>query len=71
MMYLEYDWTFNVYRPRFGKTFTDIRGMRSYESLEQARNELELCGLALGNKTDSRTWKIVRANSPKQQYYVA
>lgn len=57
-MFLEYDWTFGVYRPRFGHVFTDIRGMRSFESLTEARQVLRGCGLALGRKTDSRTWKI-------------
>ena len=27
-MYLEYDWTFDVYRPRFGKTFIDLSAER-------------------------------------------
>jgi hypothetical protein len=57
-MFLEYDWTFNVYRPRFGAAFTDIRGWRSFESLREARDVLSSCGLRLGRKTDSRTWAI-------------
>jgi rubredoxin len=57
-MFLEYDWTFNVYRPRLGDTFTDVRGERSWESLADAKWALKLCGLKLGRKTDSRTWAI-------------
>jgi hypothetical protein len=59
-MFLEYDWAFNVYRPRFGDTFIDVRGERSWESLNAAKSALNLCGLKLGRKTDSRTWEIVR-----------
>jgi hypothetical protein len=57
-MFLEYDWTFNVYRPRLGDTFTDVRSERSWESLAAAKWALKLCGLKLGRKTDSRTWAI-------------
>ena len=60
-MYLEYDWTFDVYRPRFGDRFTDIRGVTFYDTLKQAREHLAACRLALGRKTDTRTWKIVSA----------
>ena len=58
-MYLEYDWTFNVYRPRFGASFTDVRGERSWESMSAAKWALKLCGLKVGRKTDSRTWEII------------
>lgn len=61
-MYLEYDWTFGVYRPRFGQTFTDIRGERSFSSLADAKYALAVCKLALGKKTDSRTWEIKSAD---------
>ena len=57
-MFLEYDWTFNVYRPRLGDTFIAWRGQRSFESLEHAREALALSGCRLGKKTDSRTWRI-------------
>jgi hypothetical protein len=57
-MYLEYDWTFGVYRPRFGDTFTGIRGVTFYETLAAARKHLESIGLHLAEKTDSRTWRI-------------
>ena len=58
-MYLEFDWTFNVYRPRFGDTFIDVRGVRSWESLKDAKWDLAVCKLKLGKKTDSRTWEII------------
>jgi len=57
-MFLEYDWTFNVYRPRFGSTFTDVRGWRSFDSWQQAKDVLSQCGLKIGRKTDTRTWAI-------------
>lgn len=58
-MYLEYDWAFGVYRPRFGDTFTGIRGVTFYESLPAAKKHLAQCGLSLGRKTDTRTWQII------------
>ena len=58
-MYLEYDWAFNVYRPRFGHVFTDVRGARSFESFAEAKACLAHANLAIGRKTDSRTWEIV------------
>lgn len=61
-MYLEYDWTFNVYRPRLGSVFTSIAGQLSFESLCEAKQVLAWRGLKLGNKTDSRTWSIELAN---------
>jgi hypothetical protein len=60
-MFLEFNWTANVYQPRFGYTFTDVRGWRSFDSLEEARYVLSTCGMRLGRKTDSRTWEIVSA----------
>lgn len=60
-MYLEYDWTFGLYRPRFGDHFTGIRGVTFYSTLKEAREHLWQCGLALGRKTDSRTWQITEA----------
>jgi hypothetical protein len=54
-MFLEYDWCFDVYRPRFGDVFTSVNGWRSFASLAVARYELGLVGL----KVDSRTWRIV------------
>lgn len=58
-MYLEYDWTFDCYRPRLGEVFTSVNGWRSFESLDDAKWNLAVCKLALGKKTDSRTWQIV------------
>jgi hypothetical protein len=58
-VFLEYDWTFGCYRPRFGQTFTGIRGVTFFNSLKEARSFLAGCGLALGRKTDSRTWQII------------
>jgi hypothetical protein len=57
-MYLEYDWTFNVYRPRFGDVFIAVNGLRSYETMADAKAELAIAKLKVGKKTDSRTWKI-------------
>lgn len=59
MMYLEHDWTFNVYRVRFGSTFIDWRGYRSFASRKEAHYILALTGNHIGRKTDSRTWEIV------------
>jgi hypothetical protein len=58
-MYLEYNWTANVYQPRFGDSFIAVNGLRSYENLETAKFELAIVKLALGRKTDTRTWEIV------------
>jgi hypothetical protein len=57
-MFLEFNWTANVYQFRFGSVFTDVRGYRSAESLDEARSILSMAGLKLGKKTDSRTWAI-------------
>jgi hypothetical protein len=58
-MFLEFDWMVGVYKPRFGTTFTDVDGHRSFECLEDARYALATCNLMLGRKTDSRTWEII------------
>ena len=63
-MYLEYDWTFNVYRPRFGSSFTDVRGWRSFESMDDAKWVLATVGLKVGKKTDTRTWRIDFVGDP-------
>jgi hypothetical protein len=60
-MFLEYDWSFGVFRPRFGAVFTAIDGWRSFPDMETARYVLKGRGLKLGGKTDSRTWAIVAA----------
>ena len=58
MLYLEFNWTADAYQPRFGSSFTDIRGERSFSTLAAAKSALEAIGLCLGAKTDSRTWRI-------------
>ena len=57
-MFLEFDWTFSVYRARFGRVWTDIRGQRSFPTLQDAKAALDASGLRLGRKTDTRTWEI-------------
>jgi len=57
-MYLEYNWTANVYQPRFGDTFIDIDGWRSFATLDEARFVLASRKLKLGRKTDTCTWAI-------------
>lgn len=57
-MFIEYDWTFNVYRPRFGDTFIAFRGERSWTSLQDARDALQMAGMKLGEKTDTHTWSV-------------
>jgi len=61
MLFLEFNWTADAYQPRFGSTFTDIRGERSYATLGAAKDALAAIGLCLGAKTDSRTWRIEAA----------
>jgi hypothetical protein len=61
-MFVEYDWTFNVYRFRFGAdVFTDFRGFRSADSLADIKAILALGSCKLGKKTDDRTWAVVVA----------
>lgn len=60
-MFVEYDWSFNVYRFRFGQVFTDILGYRYADSMADAKLILAQAKLKLGRKTDSRTWEIVAA----------
>lgn len=62
-MYLEYEPMTNTFRPRFGDRFIDVRGVRSYYTMAEAREQLKACGLKVGRKTDSRTWKIVTDDS--------
>ena len=57
-MFLEYDWTFNCFRPRFGNTFIAVRGERSWPSMAEAKAALADAKLKVGHKTDSRTWAI-------------
>jgi hypothetical protein len=60
-MYLEFNWTANVYQFRFGHSFIDVRGFRSAESIDEAKYILGLAKLKVGKKTASRTWEIVEA----------
>lgn len=62
MCYIEYDWSFNVYRFRWMDTFTDCRGIRSLCTLADWRDYLPVCGFKLGRKTDSRTWLVEAVN---------
>ncbi len=57
-MFMEYDWTFDCYRFRFGDSFTDVLGWRYAETKEDAKAMLASAKLKLGRKTDTRTWKI-------------
>jgi hypothetical protein len=57
-MFLEFNWTANVYIFRFGDVPTSVLGYRSAESLDEARWILSTAKLKLGKKTDSRTWAI-------------
>jgi hypothetical protein len=59
-VYLEYDWTYGVWRPRVGDVFISVNGFHSYESREHAKAELNKAGLRVGRRTDTRTWKIER-----------
>jgi hypothetical protein len=58
-MYLEYDWTSMVFRLRLGEVWTDLDGVRSFDSLQEVRAALGRKGLKLGRKTDTRTWEVV------------
>jgi hypothetical protein len=60
-MYVEFNWTANVYQFRFGHTFTSVGGFHSAEDLEGVRWILSTCKLKLGKKTDTRTWEILAA----------
>ncbi len=61
-MYVEFDWTFNVDRPRLGDVFAGVNRWRSFEDMTTAKAELALVGLRVGKKTDRRAWKIERAH---------
>jgi len=58
MLYLEYNWTADCYMPRFGASFTDIRGQRSFATLAAAKGALDAIGLCLGARPHSRVWRI-------------
>lgn len=62
-MHIEYDWMTSTYKPRFGDTFIDIDGQRSFDSLDDVKAALSRRGLRLGRKTDTRTWAIELAET--------
>lgn len=59
MLFIEYDWTFGVYRFRIGQNFTDFRGVRYFETLKEWRAFLAEAHCRVGKKTDSRTWEVI------------
>lgn len=59
--FIEFNWTANVYQFRIGTTFTDFRGVRSWETITDVRADLSAAGLRLGDKTDSMTWPVISA----------
>ena len=63
MLFLEYDWSFDVFRFRFGDSFIAFGrwAERSFPSLKEAKLAARECGLAIGRKTDSRTWRVIAA----------
>ncbi len=58
-MFLEFNWTANVWQPRLGDVFTAVNGWRSFPDLATADFELAIVGLRRGRKTDSRTYELV------------
>lgn len=46
-MFIEYNWTAACWQFRIGRTFTDFRGVRSWGSLEAAREFIEAAGCKL------------------------
>lgn len=61
LCFVEFNWTANVYQFRIGKSFTDFRGTRSWETIADVRADLAAAGLRLGDKTDSLTWPVIPA----------
>jgi hypothetical protein len=57
-MFLEYDWTSDLYRSRGLDEFSSIVGLRTFATLADARRELNLVGLRLVRRLDLRTWQI-------------
>jgi hypothetical protein len=62
-MFLEFDWCSSVFRPRVGRTFIDVRGERSWPTMQAAKDALTAAGLVLGKRTDSRSWAIDLAST--------
>lgn len=63
MTYLEYDWTYDVYRFRFGDRFTSFQGWQSFHTKADAEYVLRQAGCKLGKKTDTRTWQVLPSNT--------
>lgn len=64
MLFIEFDWSFEVYRFRIGAdNFTDFRGWRSFPSLRDWRDALRPHGLKIGRKTDTRTWEVIQVSA--------
>jgi hypothetical protein len=47
MPFVEFNWTANAWQFRFGDTFNDFRGARSWTSLADAKSDIESAGLKL------------------------
>src|SRR5271166_3962537 len=57
MCFFELNWTACCWQFRIGDRFTDYRGRRSWESLDEIKREVKEQGLVLV-KTDSRTYQL-------------
>ena len=57
-MFLEFDWTFNVYRTRFGDRLTSWCGHHSFPSRAEANSVLRQTGYKIGRRVDTRSWRI-------------
>lgn len=58
MCFIEYNWMVNAWQFRIGQTFTDWRGTRSLDSLNEWKELLARDNYTL-TKTDSRTYQLV------------
>lgn len=63
MFYIEFDWMTGTYKFRIGETFTDFRGIRSMESIEEWKAYLSQWDYRFV-KCDTRTWRVI----PELQY---
>lgn len=58
--YLEDNWTAGVYQARFGTSFTDIRGVRSWETRQEFLDFVAPLGWTLGAKyAGARVWPVL------------
>ena len=60
MTFIEFNWTANCWQFRFGGTFTDFQGVRSWDTFADAKQFLASKGCSL-TKTDSRTYRVERS----------